>query len=375
MPDGDSPTRRTPLYDLHVSLGGKMVPFAGYDLPVQYPTGIIAEHQHTRAQASLFDVSHMGQVTVTGDEAARWLEVMLPGDIQGLAPGRTRYSLLLNEVGGTIDDLLVTRPLDHQGGRLITLVFNAARKAVDVPYLRTRLGPAVRIELLEDRALLALQGPAAAAVMARLAPGAGELVFLSQAPLAVAGIDCRVSRSGYTGEDGFEISVAADQALRLAETLLAQPEVKPAGLGARDSLRLEAGLCLYGHELDETISPVEAGVAWTIGTRRRQARDFPGASRILREIAEGPSRIRVGLKVEGRQPVRDGAELTSPSGSVVGRVTSGGFGPSVGGPIAMGYVATPFGKVGTALNANVRGKPQPVTVVQLPFHRTSYRKS
>jgi aminomethyltransferase len=300
---------------------------------------------------------------------------MLPGDIQGLAPGRTRYSLLLNEVGGTIDDLLVTRPLDDQGGRLITLVFNAARKAVDVPYLRTRLGPAVRIELLEDRALLALQGPEAAAVMARLAPGSEQLVFLSQAPLAVAGIDCRVSRSGYTGEDGFEISVPAERALELAETLLKQPEVKPAGLGARDSLRLEAGLCLYGHELDETISPVEAGVAWTIGTRRRQARDFPGASRILREIAEGPSRIRVGLKVEGRQPVRDGAELTSTSGSVVGRVTSGGFGPSVGGPIAMGYVATPFGKVGTSLNATVRGKPQPVTVVPLPFHRTSYRKT
>jgi aminomethyltransferase len=255
------------------------------------------------------------------------------------------------------------------------LVFNAARKAVDVPYLRTRLGPAVRIELLEDRALLALQGPEAAAVMARLAPGSEQLVFLSQAPLAVAGIDCRVSRSGYTGEDGFEISVPAERALELAETLLKQPEVKPAGLGARDSLRLEAGLCLYGHELDETISPVEAGVAWTIGTRRRQARDFPGASRILREIAEGPSRIRVGLKVEGRQPVRDGAELTSTSGSVVGRVTSGGFGPSVGGPIAMGYVATPFGKVGTSLNATVRGKPQPVTVVPLPFHRTSYRKT
>jgi len=375
MSDAGSPTRRTPLYDLHVKLGGKIVPFAGYELPVQYPTGIIAEHLHTRASASLFDVSHMGQVLVTGADAARWLEVMLPGDIQGLAPGRTRYSLLLNEVGGTIDDLLVTRPLDDAGGTRITVVFNAARKAVDVPYLQTRLGPAVKIELLEDRALLALQGPAAAAVMARLAPGAEGLVFLSQAPLAVAGIDCRVSRSGYTGEDGFEISVPAERALDLAETLLKQPEVKPAGLGARDSLRLEAGLCLYGHELDETISPVEAAVAWTIGTRRRQARDFPGASRILREIAEGPSRIRVGLKVEGRQPVRDGAELTSTSGSVVGRVTSGGFGPSVGGPIAMGYVATPFSKLGTPLDATVRGKPQPVTVVQLPFHRTSYRKT
>jgi len=374
MADGGG-TRRTPLYDLHVELGGRMVPFAGYDLPVQYPTGILAEHLHTRSQASLFDVSHMGQVWVTGADAAQWLEVMLPGDIQGLKPGRTRYSLLLNEVGGTIDDLLVTRPLDDDMGRRIFLVFNAARKAVDVPYLATRLGPAVKVTLLEDRALLALQGPAAAAVVARLAPDAGRLVFLSQAPLAVDGIDCRVSRSGYTGEDGFEISVPATAAERLARRLLEQPEVKPAGLGARDSLRLEAGLCLYGHELDETISPVEAGLAWTIAPRRRQARDFPGHRRILRELEEGPSRQRVGLRVEGRVPVRDGAELASEGGSPVGRVTSGGFGPSIGAPIAMGYVASPFAALGTRLLASVRGKAQPVTVAPLPFQPTRYRKN
>lgn len=372
--DGATASRKTPLYDLHAELGGRMVPFAGYLLPVQYPTGILKEHLHTRDKASLFDVSHMGQVLVTGDEAARWLEVMLPGDIQALAPGRTRYSLLLNEVGGTIDDLLVTRPLDDGGGTRIRLVFNAARKAVDVPYLTTRLGPAVEVELLEERALLALQGPAAVAVMSRHAPGAADLVFLSQAPLSVAGIDCLVSRSGYTGEDGFEISVAAGEAEGLARLLLGEPEVEAAGLGARDSLRLEAGLCLYGHELDETTSPVEAGLAWTIGKRRRAARDFPGHSRILRELEEGPSRRRVGLKVEGRQPVRDGAEITAPNGSVVGRVTSGGFGPSVGGPIAMGYVAAPFAAEGTELLAAVRGRTLPVAVVPLPFQQTRYRK-
>lgn len=373
MADGGD-SRKTPLYDLHVELGGRLVPFAGYALPVQYPTGILKEHLQTRAGAGLFDVSHMGQVLISGQDAARWLEVMLPGDIQGLAPGRTRYSLLLNEVGGTIDDLLVTRPLDDAGGTLVRVVFNAARKAVDVPYLATRLGPAVRVELLEERALLALQGPAAASVMARHAPDSEALVFLSQAPMEVAGIDCLVSRSGYTGEDGFEISVAAGEAERLARLLLAEPEVEPAGLGARDSLRLEAGLCLYGHELDETVSPVEAGLAWTIGKRRREARDFPGHSRILRELEEGPSRRRVGLKVEGRQPVRDGAEITAPNGSVVGRVTSGGFGPSVGGPIAMGYVAAPFAAEGTELKAAVRDKTVPVAVVPLPFHQTRYRK-
>jgi len=376
MAEAETPAtvRRTPLYALHRELGGKLVPFAGYELPVQYPTGILAEHLHTRASASLFDVSHMGQVEVTGDEAAHWLEVMLPGDVQGLQPGQTRYALLLNEVGGTIDDLLVSRPADDRDGKRLFLVFNAARKAVDVPYLKTRLGPAVSIELLDNAALLALQGPQAAAVMARHAPESTKLTFLTQAPMTVAGIPCRVSRSGYTGEDGFEISVPAAEAEGLARLLLAEPEVKPAGLGARDSLRLEAGLCLYGHELDETISPIEAGVGWVIPKRRRQARDFPGHRRILREIEEGPSRKRVGLKVEGRQPVRDGAELTSESGSVVGRVTSGGFAPSLNAPIAMGYVASPFAKLGTKLFATVRGKPQPVSVTALPFVPTRYVK-
>ncbi|HKY93702.1 MAG TPA: glycine cleavage system aminomethyltransferase GcvT [Kiloniellales bacterium] len=374
MAEAHTPVRRTPLYALHCELGGKLVPFAGYELPVQYPTGILAEHLHTRAAASLFDVSHMGQVEVIGEEAARWLEVMLPGDIQGLQPGQTRYALLLNEVGGTIDDLLVSRPADDRDGSKLFLVFNAARKAVDVPYLKTRLGPAVRVELLDDRALLALQGPQAAAVMARHAPDSARLTFLTQAPMSVAGIACRVSRSGYTGEDGFEISVPAGDAEGLARLLLAAPEVKPAGLGARDSLRLEAGLCLYGHELDETISPIEAGLAWVIPTRRRAARDFPGHSRILRQIEEGPPRKRVGLKVEGRQPVRDGAEITSESGSVVGRVTSGGFAPSLNAPIAMGYVASPFAKLGTKLFATVRGKAQPVSVTRLPFVPTRYHK-
>ena len=363
--------KKTPLFDAHVAVGARMVPFAGYAMPVQYRDGVLKEHLWTRENAGLFDVSHMGQARLRGVSPLSAFEEITPGDFIGLAPGKQRYSVLLNKKGGIIDDLMASRP-DGDG---LFVIVNGACKDNDFRVIDDELAPQVSIERLEDRALLALQGPAAAAVMARLAPGSETLVFLSQAPLPVAGIDCRVSRSGYTGEDGFEISVPAERALDLAETLLKQPKVKAAGLGARDSLRLEAGLCLYGHELDETISPVEAAVAWTIGTRRRQARDFPGASRILREIAEGPSRIRVGLKVEGRQPVRDGAELTSPSGSVVGRVTSGGFGPSVGGPIAMGYVATPFGKLGTSLNATVRGKPQPVTVVQLPFHRTSYRKT
>jgi aminomethyltransferase len=374
MADTETPARRTPLYGLHRELNGKLVPFAGYELPVQYPTGILAEHLHTRAAASLFDVSHMGQVEVTGADAAHWLEVMLPGDIQGLQPGQTRYALLLNEVGGTIDDLLVSRPADDRDGTRLFLVFNAARKAVDVPYLKTRLGPAVSIELLDNLALLALQGPEAATVMARHAPGSAKLTFLTQAPMDVAGVRCRVSRSGYTGEDGFEISVPAAEAEGLARLLLAEPEVKPAGLGARDSLRLEAGLCLYGHELDETLSPIEAGLAWVIPKRRREARDFPGHRRILREIEEGPSRKRVGLKVEGRQPVRDGAEITSESGSVVGRVTSGGFAPSLNAPIAMGYVASPFAKLGTKLFATVRGKAQPVSVTALPFVPTRYHK-
>ena len=359
--------RRTPLYDLHLARGARMVPFAGYEMPVQYSAGIIAEHLHTRAHAGLFDVSHMGQIRLQGAAAASALEALVPGDIAGLAPHRMRYTLLLNAAGGIIDDLMVTR---SDGGLL--LVVNAACKDADLEHLQANLDPSVAIEPLFERALLALQGPEAAAVLARFAGNVRTMPFMSAAESTLAGVRCIVSRSGYTGEDGFELSLAAADAGAAAEALLAQPEVLPIGLGARDTLRLEAGLCLYGHDIDATTTPVEAGLAWTIARRRRSEGGFPGAAAILRQLAEGPSRRRVGIRPDGRAPAREGTLITGPAGNPVGRVTSGGFGPSLGAPIAMGYVDTAAAAEGSALALIVRDVPRPARVAKLPFVATRY---
>lgn len=362
-----APLRHTPFYELHRAKGARMVAFAGYEMPVQYPTGIIAEHLHTRAKAGLFDVSHMGQIRLRGGAVAGALEALIPGDLQSLAPGRLRYTLLLGERGGILDDLIATRTDDG-----LTLVVNAARKEADLAHLTARLDPGVAIEPRFERALLALQGPAAAAVLARFAPGIERLPFMSAAEATIAGAPCGVTRSGYTGEDGFELSLAAEHAVAVAEALLDQPEVAPIGLGARDTLRLEAGLCLWGHDIDETTTPVEAGLAWTIAKRRRAEGNFPGAPRILRQLADGPGRRRVGIRPDGRAPAREDAAILDPAGKPVGRVTSGGFGPSLGAPVAMGYVETAHAAPGSALALVVREVPRPARVAALPFVPARY---
>lgn len=352
---------RTPLHALHVELGARMVPFAGYEMPVQYPAGILAEHRHTRAKASLFDVSHMGQARLKGSGAALALESLVPVDVLGLPPGRQRYGFFTNEAGGILDDLMVSNMGDH-----LFLVVNASRKAHDFALLNA-LDP----QILSDRALLALQGPGAAAVIAGLAPGLESMPFMSCVAGKVANFECQVSRSGYTGEDGFEISVAAGDADGLARLLLAQEGVAPAGLGARDSLRLEAGLCLYGHDLDETTTPVEAGLAWAIQKVRRRggarAGGFPGAALILDQLERGAARARVGILPEGRAPVREGEPLQDSTGRAVGRLTSGGFGATLDAPLAMGYVGREYAAPGTVLSATVRGKPRACRVCALPF--------
>jgi aminomethyltransferase len=374
----DTPLQRTALFALHGELGAKMVPFAGYEMPVQYPLGVLKEHLWTRDKAGLFDVSHMGQAYLVADDgrhetAARALEALVPADILALQPGQQRYSQLLNETGGIIDDLMVTRTADD--GRLYVVV-NAACKDGDYAHMSARLPQGVRLEPLAGRALLALQGPAAREVMARLSPTAATLGFMQAGKANVGTLDCHVSRSGYTGEDGFEISVAADRAVELARLLLADAAVQPIGLGARDSLRLEAGLCLYGHDIDTTTSPVEAALTWSIQKRRRIEGGFPGAARIQAELADGPARRRVGITPEGRAPAREGAEIVLASGERIGVVTSGGFGPTRNGPIAMGYVAATHAKSGTPVQLVVRGKPLPAAVSDLPFvpHRY-HRKS
>lgn len=362
-----APLKRTPLYDLHVARGAKMVPFAGYEMPVQYPTGILKEHLHTRTQAGLFDVSHMGQLRIRGVGSAAALEALVPGDLLGLTPLRVRYTLLLNEAGGIIDDLMATRLDDG-----FFLVVNAARKEADLTHLRDRLAGTVTVEPLEDRALVALQGPAAATVLSRSIDGIAQLGFMTAIETRLGGRNCLITRSGYTGEDGFEISLAAADASGLAAMLLSQPEVWPIGLGARDSLRLEAGLCLYGHDIDETTSPVEAALGWTIGKRRRVEGGFPGAPMLLRQLVEGASRMRVGIRPAGRAPAREDTPILDAAGARIGHVTSGGFGPSVGGPIAMGYVERSHAAEGTALSLVVRGVAHPAHVVPLPFVPTRY---
>jgi glycine cleavage system T protein (aminomethyltransferase) len=368
MSQAPEASKRTPLYALHLELGARMVPFAGYDMPVQYPGGILAEHRQTRAAAGLFDVSHMGQIHLAGNDPAAALETLVPGDIRGLAPGEMRYTQFTNAAGGILDDLMVTR---IAAGELL-LVVNAACKEADLAHLRAGLAGTAEVAPEFERALIALQGPKAAEVLTRHAPDCAELLFMTARPLEVAGLDCCVSRSGYTGEDGFEITCRAEHAEALARRLLAEPEVAPVGLGARDSLRLEAGLCLYGHDIDETTTPVEAALAWSIGKRRRQDGGYPGAEVVTRQLVEGVARRRVGILPEGRQPAREGSEVVDSGDSIVGRVTSGGFGPTLGGPLAMGYVATPHAALDTALGLQVRGKTLPARVVRMPFVKQHY---
>jgi aminomethyltransferase len=354
----------TPLDALHRTLGARMVPFAGYAMPVQYQTGIIAEHLHTRTQAGLFDVSHMGQATLKGPDAIAALERLCPADLAGLHPGRQRYSLLTSESGGILDDFMVARIAEDE----LFLVVNAGCKDADFAHIAANLPSGTTLTRHEDRALLALQGPTAAAVFARFAPTSAALKFMQLADLDVAGVGAvRATRSGYTGEDGFEISVPADKADIFAQLLLAEPEVALIGLGARDSLRLEAGLPLYGHDINTTTSPIEAGLTFAISKRRKMAWDFAGGSAMRDLLDNGPIRRRIGLKLEGRAPAREAAEIVTPSGEPVGIVTSGGFSPSLQQPIAMGYVATAHAADGTELALLVRGKALPATVVPMPF--------
>jgi aminomethyltransferase len=372
--------RRTPLHALHVISGGKMVPFAGYDMPVQYAAGVLKEHLHTRNAAGLFDVSHMGQIALhpkSGkvEDAALALERLVPQDILGVAPGRQRYAQFTNDQGGILDDLMVANFGSH-----LFLVVNAACKAEDEAHLRTSLQDTCVIEPLQNRALIALQGPKAESVLATLCPDAPAMRFMDAGPRRVDGIDCYVSRSGYTGEDGFEISVPAGQAEALATALLENSDVLPIGLGARDSLRLEAGLCLYGHDIDTTTTPVEGALEWSIQKSRRKggvrAGGFPGAEKILSELASGAPRRRVGLRPEGRAPVREGAPLFADAASSeqIGAVTSGGFGPSVNAPVAMGYLPSSHAAPGGLVFAELRGQRLPLLVAPMPFVPNTYKR-
>lgn len=360
--------QHTPLHALHLELGARMVPFAGYDMPVQYPLGVMKEHLHSREQAGLFDVSHMGQIRLTGVDAAKALEALVPVDIIDLPVGMQRYAMFTNPQGGILDDLMVANLGDNQ----LFLVVNAACKDQDLAHLRAHLGDQCTVEpLFEQRALLALQGPAAVTVLARLAPSVTTMTFMQFAAVSIDGIDCYVSRSGYTGEDGFEISVPAEHAEALARRLLAEPEVAAIGLGARDSLRLEAGLCLYGHDMNSETTPIEASLLWAISKARRsdgaRAGGFPGAEVIFAQQRDGIARKRVGLLPQERTPVREGAEVVDAEGNVVGSVCSGGFGPTLGAPVAMAYVDTAHSALDSDLWALVRGKRVAVKVSKMPF--------
>lgn len=359
---------KTPLYALHQERGARLVPFAGYEMPLHYSLGILKEHLHTREQAGLFDVSHMGQILLHGSAAASALESLVPVDIIDLPVGQQRYALFTDEQGGILDDLMVAKLAEDR----LLLVVNAACKAHDLQHLQQHLGTLCGIEpLFEERALLALQGPQAAAVLTRLAPQVAQMTFMQIAPVELLGCECLASRSGYTGEDGFEISVPASHADALARHLLSEKEVQPIGLGARDSLRLEAGLCLYGHDMNTSTTPAEAGLLWAISKVRRAEGDraggFPGAERIFAQQRDGVARKRVGLLPQERIPVREGADLLDANDTVMGRVTSGGFAPSLGAPVAMGYVDSDQATLGTQLWARVRDKRVAVTVAKMPF--------
>lgn len=364
---------QTALTPLHAELGARMVPFAGYAMPVQYPAGVLKEHLHTRAQAGLFDVSHMGQLRLWGPDAAAALESLVPVDIIDLPIGQQRYGFFTNDTGGILDDLMITNAGDH-----LFVVINAGCKTQDIAHLQTQIGTRCRIEVLAEHALLALQGPAAATALARLAPDTdfAGWGFMSARTLLLAGVECFVTRSGYSGEDGFEISIPNSHAEALARALLAQPEVAPVGLGARDSLRLEAGLCLYGHDIDTTTSPVEAGLLWAISKARRiggvREGGFPGEDRILAEVVQGTERKRIGLVGLERTPVREGSEITNLAGDIIGTVSSGGFAPSRNGVVAMAFLPTAYTAIGAEVLALVRGKPVRMQVAKTPFVPNNY---
>lgn len=370
--------KQTPFYDLHLELGAKMVPFAGYDMPVQYQAGVMKEHLHTRSKAGLFDVSHMGQLILRGPDyetAARALEQLIPMDVLDLEGDRQRYGFFTNEQGGILDDLMFANRGDH-----IFVVVNAACKDADIAHLRKHLEPEITIKELDNRALLAIQGPAAEAVMAEYHPRFAEMRFMDVDTLPIAGAECWVSRSGYTGEDGYELSIPVAAAETVARALLAHDDVEFIGLGARDSLRLEAGLCLYGHDINTETTPIAASLNWAIQKARRnngtRAGGFPGADILLKQIENGASQRRVGLRPIGRAPMREGVEIFADenSANAIGQVTSGGFGPSVEGPVAMGYVDTSLAKIGTKLYGEVRGKRQPVEVSALPFVPANFKR-
>jgi len=359
--------KTTPLNAAHRALGARMVGFGGYDMPVQYE-GVLAEHRWTREHAGLFDVSHMGQAKITGADAISWFERFVPGDYRILKAGKQKYSLLLNDEGGIMDDLMAGKP-DHAG---LYVVVNAGNKEEDFAHLQARLEGDVTLTRLEDRALLAIQGPEAAEVMAAHEPVLAEMGFMDCARLMLFGADCFISRSGYTGEDGYEISVPGDQAERIWNTLLEDARVKPIGLGARDSLRLEAGLPLHGHDIDPTTSPVEGALTFALSKSRKERADFPGADRVLKELADGPARVRVGLHVKEGAPAREGAEIADGDGKIIGTVTSGGPSPTLGHNIAMGYVPPAFASLGTELKVIVRGKPAAAEVIAMPFVAQRY---
>lgn len=370
--------KRTPFYDMHVANGAKMVPFAGYDMPVQYPSGVMKEHLQTREKAGLFDVSHMGQVILRGQsyqDAAVALERLIPMDVQGLAEGRQRYGFFTNDQGGILDDLMFANRGDH-----IFMVVNAACKEADIDHLRDNLEPDIHVKALENRALLALQGPSSESVLAEHYPPITDMQFMDVETIPIAGAECWVSRSGYTGEDGFELSIPLAAALDVAKALADHPDVEWIGLGARDSLRLEGGLCLYGHDIDETTTPIQAGLTWAIQKARREngtrAGGFPGANVILGQMASGVANTRVGLIPQTRAPMREGVELfaTETDTAPIGYVTSGGFGPSVGSPVAMGYVPTEMSTPNTVLFGEVRGKRMPVQVSRLPHVPARFKR-
>jgi len=363
----DQALKTTPLNAAHRALGARMVGFGGYDMPVQYE-GVLAEHRWTREHAGLFDVSHMGQAKITGADAIAQLQRFVPGDYEILKAGKQKYSLLLNAEGGIMDDLMAGKP-DHDG---LYVVVNAGNKDADFAFLNANLAGDAKLEILDDRALLAIQGPEAAEVMAKLEPVLADMGFMDSARLMLFGVDCYVSRSGYTGEDGYEISVPNADAERVWNLLLSDARVKPIGLGARDSLRLEAGLPLHGHDIDASTSPVEAALTFALSKSRKEAADFNGAETILKQLADGPSRVRIGLHVKEGAPAREGAEIADMEGNVIGKITSGGPSPTLGHNIAMGYVPPAFAELGSDLKVIVRGKPAAAEVVATPFVATRY---
>ncbi|NIZ62592.1 glycine cleavage system aminomethyltransferase GcvT [Sedimentitalea sp. CY04] len=363
----DAP-KRTPLYDLHVELGGKMVDFAGWEMPVQYPMGIMGEHNHTRTKAGLFDVSHMGQVILRGEGAAEKLETLVPSAMTTLKEGKARYTFFTNPDGGIMDDLIVANAGDH-----LFLVVNASMRHQDIPHMAKNLD-GVEVTEIFDRALVAVQGPAAENVVGDICPAAREMTFMQTMVADINGVECRISRLGYTGEDGFEISIPEDKAVEVCRAFLAHDDCEPVGLGARDSLRLESGLCLYGNDINNSTSPVEASLTWAMQKRRREEGGFPGAERIQRDLAEGVSKKLVGIKPTGRAPARAGVEVQDADGNTIGSITSGGFGPTVGAPVAMGYVATEHSEPGTQVNLLIRGKTQPAEIAAMPFVTQNYKR-